>query len=97
MADKFPDVEKPEVDERELDPAEQLGLSLARDSRITAFTVEEQKAITWRIDCRLVLTLGLLYMISLMDRTNLGAASVAGYVRHSGWTRLKLMGVLACR
>jgi len=32
----------------------------------------------FRVDCRLVLTLGFLYMISLMDRTNLGAASIAG-------------------
>lgn len=53
---------------------------LANDERITAFTAQEQKAITRRIDIRLVITLGCLYCISLLDRTNLGAASVAGYV-----------------
>lgn len=44
----------------------------------TTFTAREQKSIVRRIDIRLVLTLGCLYCISLMDRTNLGAASVAG-------------------
>lgn len=80
MADKYSDVEKPELDERELDAAEQAGWALARDPRITAFTLKEQRAIVWKIDRRLVLTLGFLYMISLVDRTNLGAASVAGLV-----------------
>jgi hypothetical protein len=53
---------------------------LSADDRALAFSIQEQKAIVWRIDLRLVLTLGCLYCISLMDRTNLGAASVAGYV-----------------
>ena len=51
---------------------------LVNDERINAFTDEEQKRIVRRIDMRLVLTLGGLYCISLLDRTNLGAASVAG-------------------
>lgn len=48
------------------------------DARINAFTEKEQKAIMWRIDRRLVLTLGAMYCASLMDRTNLGIAVVAG-------------------
>ncbi|KAL2437015.1 High-affinity nicotinic acid transporter [Exophiala dermatitidis] len=48
------------------------------DARIAAFTPEEQKKIIRRIDRRLVLTLGFLYCVSLMDRTNLGIAVVAG-------------------
>lgn len=48
------------------------------DERITAFSTKERKAIVRRIDRRLVVTLGCLYCISLLDRTNLGAASVAG-------------------
>ncbi|EXJ92104.1 hypothetical protein A1O3_00654 [Capronia epimyces CBS 606.96] len=48
------------------------------DARIEAFTPEEQKKIIRRIDRRLVLTLGFLYCVSLMDRTNLGIAVVAG-------------------
>lgn len=43
------------------------------------FTPTEQKKIIHRIDRRLVVTVGVLYCISLMDRTNLSAAAVAGY------------------
>ncbi|KAF1955205.1 MFS general substrate transporter [Byssothecium circinans] len=42
------------------------------------FTPAEQKKIIHRIDRRLVLTVGVLYCISLMDRTNLSAANIAG-------------------
>lgn len=46
-------------------------------------TPKEQKRLMRRIDARLVVTLGCLYCISLLDRTNLGAASVAGYGNQS--------------
>lgn len=42
------------------------------------FTPAEQKAIIHRIDRRLVVTVGVLYCISLMDRTNLSSAAIAG-------------------
>lgn len=42
------------------------------------FTEEEQKRIIRRADIRLVLTVGAMYCVSLMDRTNLGAANIAG-------------------
>jgi hypothetical protein len=48
------------------------------DARINRFTPEEQRKIIRRVDRRLVLTLGFLYCVSLMDRTNLGIAVVAG-------------------
>ena len=51
---------------------------LSDQSRIDAFTPAEQKKIIRRIDRRLVLTCGFLYCVSLMDRTNLGIASVGG-------------------
>ena len=41
------------------------------DARIEALTLEEQKKVIRRIDIRLVLTLGFMYCVSLMDRTNL--------------------------
>jgi hypothetical protein len=44
------------------------------------FSPREQKKIIHRIDRRLVVTVGVLYCISLMDRTNLSAAAIAGYV-----------------
>lgn len=52
----------------------------ADSAAIDAFTPAEQKKIIRRIDRRLVTTLGVLYCASLMDRTNLGAAAIAGYV-----------------
>ena len=48
------------------------------DARIDRFTLEEQRKIIRRIDRRLVLTLGFMYAVSLMDRTNTGIAVVAG-------------------
>lgn len=42
------------------------------------FTPEEQKKIIRRIDLRLVTMTGLAYCISLMDRTNLSMAAIAG-------------------
>lgn len=50
----------------------------AEDPRISCFTHKEQRSIVHRVDCRLVLTLGAMYCISLMDRTNLSAANIAG-------------------
>ena len=52
---------------------------------LNAFTPEQQRKIIHRIDRRLVTTVGVMYCISLMDRTNLSAAAIAGYgVRNPG-------------
>jgi hypothetical protein len=80
MAERTSDVEKPGLDEHQVEDAV---LALANAERVNTFTSEEQKSIIWRIDCRLVLTLGFLYMISLMDRTNLGAASGKRFTVHT--------------
>ncbi|KAK2616353.1 hypothetical protein QQS21_000787 [Conoideocrella luteorostrata] len=45
---------------------------------ISVFTPKEQKKIIRKVDRRLVLTLGLLYAISLMDRNNTGIVMIAG-------------------
>jgi len=42
------------------------------------YTPEEQRKIRHRVDRRLISTCGILYCISLMDRTNLSAAAIAG-------------------
>ena len=42
------------------------------------YSYKEQRAIVHRIDRRLVVTCGLLYCFSLIDRGNLGNASIAG-------------------
>ena len=48
------------------------------DELINSFGPDEQKKIIRRVDSRLVVTVGCLFIVSLLDRTNLGAASVAG-------------------
>ncbi|TID17092.1 major facilitator superfamily transporter [Venturia nashicola] len=54
-------------------------LSHSSDDDILAeFTPEEIKKVIHRIDRRLVVTVGLMYCVSLMDRTNLSAAAIAG-------------------
>lgn len=42
------------------------------------YSYEEQRKIIHRVDRRLVLSCGLAYCISLMDRTNVSMASIAG-------------------
>lgn len=44
------------------------------------YTLQEQRKIIHRVDRRLVTMTGLAYCVSLMDRTNLSAAAIAGYV-----------------
>jgi hypothetical protein len=73
MAERTSDTEK--VGFQDSHQVEDAVLALASDERVNAFTLEEQRSIIWKIDCRLVLTLGFLYKISLVDRTNVGAAS----------------------
>ena len=50
----------------------------SNDARISEYTPDERKRIVRKVDLRLVSTLGILYCASLMDRTNLGAAAIAG-------------------
>lgn len=42
------------------------------------FSPDEQKRIMRHIDRRLVVTVGAMYCVSLMDRTNMSAANIAG-------------------
>ncbi|KAK4628549.1 uncharacterized protein CLAFUR5_04001 [Fulvia fulva] len=69
-------------DEREGYGVEQLENSRDKspiDSETESeFTPAEQKKIIHRIDRRLIITVGIMYCISLMDRTNLSAAAIAG-------------------
>ncbi|GJC84390.1 high-affinity nicotinic acid transporter [Colletotrichum liriopes] len=44
------------------------------------FSSEEQKRIMRRVDVRLVTTVGLLYCFSVIDRSNLPSAAVAGMI-----------------
>ena len=55
------------------------GYTNETDPRITQFSHAEQRKIIHKVDRRLTLLLGVLYCVSLMDRTNLSAANIAGY------------------
>ena len=66
--------EKVIYDDRIEDVAQKTPSSVEDDE----FTPEEQRRILRRIDLRLVTMTGLAYCISLMDRTNLNAAAIAG-------------------
>ncbi|KAL9120745.1 MAG: hypothetical protein Q9187_002698 [Circinaria calcarea] len=48
-----------------------------------SYTYKEQREIIHRVDRRLVTMCGVMYCISLMDRTNLSAAAIAGYASPS--------------
>ena len=75
MASMTPIDEKPPSDDRIEDIAGKSPPSYDEDNE---FTPQEQKKIIRRIDLRLVTMTGLAYCISLMDRTNLSMAAVAG-------------------
>jgi sugar phosphate permease len=48
------------------------------DAIIDSFSEAEAKAIRRKVDIRLVVTLGTMYCVSLLDRNNLGNASITG-------------------
>ncbi|KAF2730706.1 major facilitator superfamily MFS-1 [Polyplosphaeria fusca] len=66
------DVEKPDL------------TSSSQDDILAEFSPQEQRKLIHRIDRRLVVTVGVLYCISLMDRTNLSAANIAGMEKELG-------------
>ena len=58
------------------------------------FTYPEQRSIIHGVDKRLVTTCGLLYCFSIVDRGNLGAASIAGSV--SSMPKARQPSLLTC-
>ncbi|KAH8807841.1 retrograde regulation protein 2 [Xylogone sp. PMI_703] len=67
--------------------AERVLTAGSKDAVINTFSEKERRQITRHVDYRLVTTLGVLYCASLMDRTNLGSAAIAGMT-----VDLKLVG-----
>lgn len=64
-----------------VDRIEDIAQGISSPEEDEEFSPEEQKRIIRRIDLRLVTMTGLAYCISLMDRTNLSMAAVAGMVK----------------
>jgi len=58
-----------------------LGDNVSDEAILSEFSPAEEKRIMHKIDRRLVLTVGFMYCISLMDRTNLSAANIAGMAK----------------
>jgi hypothetical protein len=56
-------------------------VSEAEIGRSMGFSDEDQQRIKRRIDRRLIPIVGLMYCVSLVDRTNVAAASVAGMIQ----------------
>jgi hypothetical protein len=65
-------------DAKHLDEAGSQRSALSDDEE---YSSQEQRKIIHRVDRRLVLTCGIMYCISLMDRTNLGQAAIAGMTK----------------
>lgn len=68
---------------QEIDNVNHVDESLSENSKEAPdydpeYTPAEQSKIIHRVDRRLISTCGVLYCISLMDRTNLSAAALAG-------------------
>lgn len=59
-------------------PTNKLAHELTNIDDDEEYTYEEQRAIVHRVDRRLVVIAGLGYCISLMDRSNVSTASIAG-------------------
>ncbi|KAJ9490197.1 hypothetical protein VN97_g3084 [Penicillium thymicola] len=78
MGTMTPIEEKPPGDHRIEDIAGKSPPPSYNDDEDDEFTPQEKKKIIRRIDLRLVTMTGLAYCISLMDRTNLSMAAVAG-------------------
>ncbi|GKZ21372.1 hypothetical protein AbraIFM66951_006234 [Aspergillus brasiliensis] len=74
------DVEKPPSVER-IEDIDKLETSPTDVDYDEEFTPAEQRKIIHRVDRRLVTMAGLAYCISLMDRTNLSMAAVAGMTK----------------
>jgi hypothetical protein len=52
----------------------------SHDRILSDVSPAEARRIKFKIDARLVVLVGFMYCISLMDRTNLANAKIAGYV-----------------
>jgi hypothetical protein len=63
------------------DPIAEKGYQQSASSDDEEYSPLEQRKIVHRVDRRLVLTCGVMYCISLMDRINLGQAAIAGMTK----------------
>ncbi|KAJ5129824.1 uncharacterized protein N7515_005863 [Penicillium bovifimosum] len=66
-----------------------LGLSAEDAEFYSDFTPEQRKAVLWKVDIRLVPMLATLYLVSHLDRANIGNAKIAGMTKDLGLTGIQ--------
>lgn len=71
-------VEDSKISEAQVEPVESQKPILNNIDDDPVYSYQEQRKIIRRIDARLIVMLGFLHTVSLIDRGNLGTASVAG-------------------
>jgi hypothetical protein len=71
-------LEDGKASEAQVEPVESHKQMLNNIDNDPVYSYREQRKIIRRIDVRLIVMLGFLHTVSLIDRGNLGTASVAG-------------------
>jgi hypothetical protein len=94
MAEKHQGLNYDEFQTRSSDYSSQDGRNNPNNRPISDVSPAEARRIRLKIDTRLVVLVGFMYCISLMDRTNLANAKVAGYVDLNPF---RLGRLLTCR
>ena len=65
-------------DGEHVDKEKELELARSRLSRIPTFPAELEKKVRWKLDWNIVPLVTVLYMLSVLDRSNVGNARIAG-------------------
>jgi hypothetical protein len=78
-----------------LDPVESQSPMSGNIDDDPVYKHKEQRKIIHRVDMRLILMLGFLHTVSLIDRGNLGTASIAGMEKELHLVGTQYVGILA--
>ncbi|CAG8895315.1 unnamed protein product [Penicillium egyptiacum] len=72
-----------------IDNIQVLGLTPEDAEFYNSFSVEKRKTVLWKVDIRLVPMLAILYLVSHLDRANIGNAKIAGLVEDLGMSGIQ--------
>ncbi|KAF3023123.1 hypothetical protein E8E14_013662 [Neopestalotiopsis sp. 37M] len=79
MADAELKAEEPVHIESRINPKCDLSVLNTEDAEfIASFTEAQRKRVIWKVDIRLIPMLTILYLISFLDRSNIGNAKIEG-------------------
>lgn len=65
-------------DGEHVDKEKELELAQSQQSRVPTFPAELEKKVRWKLDWNIVPLVTVLYMLSVLDRSNVGNARIAG-------------------